>query len=107
MKVTTHLYVVPRSTMEQLYLHFHIHLPAMILNQLSTGTTLPNVKCNFIKKLLELRIFKTRAVQSLRLCNWYSRSVHNSKLREKLPENIRVIIGREGKKKKNEMLSAY
>jgi hypothetical protein len=79
----------------------------MMLNQLSTGPPLPNVKCNFIKKLLELRTFKTTAVHSLQLCNWYNQSVHNSKLCEKLPENIRIIIGRERKKKKNEMLSAY
>jgi hypothetical protein len=76
----------------------------MMLNQLSTGTTLLNVKCNFIKKLLELRTFKTTDVHSLQLCNWYNQSVHNSKLCEKLPENIRVITGKERKKKNNEML---
>jgi hypothetical protein len=39
-KVTTHFHLVPRSKMVELYLHSPIHLHGVVLNQLSTGTTL-------------------------------------------------------------------
>jgi hypothetical protein len=41
--LTTQLHLVPRSRMKELYLHFPIFLHSMVLNWLSTGTTLPFV----------------------------------------------------------------
>jgi hypothetical protein len=40
-KLTTHLHLVPRSRMVELYLHFLIRLHGVVLNWLSTVTTLP------------------------------------------------------------------
>jgi hypothetical protein len=42
-KLTTHLHVVPRSRMMKLYLHSHICLHGIVLNELSTGTTPPTL----------------------------------------------------------------
>jgi hypothetical protein len=39
-KLTTHLHLAPRSRMVELYLHSPIHLHDVVLNWLSTGTTL-------------------------------------------------------------------
>jgi hypothetical protein len=41
MKLITHLHLVPWSRIVKLYLHFPMHLHGMVLNWLSTGTTLP------------------------------------------------------------------
>jgi hypothetical protein len=40
-KLTTHLYLVPRSRIEELYLHSPICLPGIVLNSRSTGTIVP------------------------------------------------------------------
>jgi hypothetical protein len=40
-KLTTHLHLVPRSRMVELYMHSPIRLHGAVLNQWSTGTTLP------------------------------------------------------------------
>jgi hypothetical protein len=40
-KRTTHLQLMPRSRNVDLYIHSHIRLHGIALNQLSTGTTLP------------------------------------------------------------------
>jgi hypothetical protein len=39
-KLTTYLCLVPRSRMVELYIHFPIRLHGVVLNYLSTGTTL-------------------------------------------------------------------
>jgi hypothetical protein len=39
MKLTTHLHLVPRSRMVELYLNSYICLYDIVLNELSTGTT--------------------------------------------------------------------
>jgi hypothetical protein len=41
-EVTTHLHLVPRSRMVELYLHCPLYLNGLALNYLSTGTTLPS-----------------------------------------------------------------
>jgi hypothetical protein len=41
MKLTAHLYLVPKSRMVELYLHSPLCLHGRVLNKLSTGTTLP------------------------------------------------------------------
>jgi hypothetical protein len=40
-KLTTHLHIVLKSRMVELNLHFPIRLHGVVLNYLSTGTTLP------------------------------------------------------------------
>jgi hypothetical protein len=41
LKLTTHLHLVPRSGMVELYFHSPLHLHGLLLNWLSTGTALP------------------------------------------------------------------
>jgi hypothetical protein len=40
-EITTYHHIVPRSRMVELYLHSPIRLHDVVLNQLSTGATLP------------------------------------------------------------------
>jgi hypothetical protein len=41
-KLTTHLHQKQRSRMVEMYLHSSIRLHGVVVNYLSTGTTLPN-----------------------------------------------------------------
>jgi hypothetical protein len=42
-KLNTHLLLVPISRMVELYLHSPIYINGTVLNDLSTGTTLPYI----------------------------------------------------------------